>query len=232
MNRLVGHIKKASALIGVTTRLTKDLQAKRIMVQFTNKTGLLYFGEINTQDNDSRLVRGITLATGYRDTNYCFGAHDSYDIAVVQRLGQVEVPDRQSDSHRWLIMQFDLHTATSLPHILISRRSAAEAMYANFLDVNRDMLEHVFASPDDHHEQFTKQFVTFAPPAHAPTVEHIVSPEFTSAIVGHFKHLMIEIEGDSVYLFVDDPVITTPFLNKMLHYGLQFAKHIDERVGA
>jgi hypothetical protein len=232
MTNISRHVKKASEFIGSATALTKTRQEKRTIIQFAKKAGLVYFGSISVQSNDSRLVRGVTLSTSYNDSHYCFGAHDGYDIVCVQRLAQVRAPGQPSTKHRWFIMEFDLHTATALPHIVIGRRDQANLLYANMLSVQRDMQPHAFADPDGHHKDFARHFVTFAPPAHAPMVEFIVSPELTSAIVNHFKHLMIEVEGDSVYLLVDNPTITMGFLNKMMHYGIQFAKHIDERVGA
>ena len=226
------HVKKASQLLGSATAVTKARQEKRTITQFAKKAGLVYFGSISVQSNDSRLVRGVTLSTSYNDAHYCFGVHDGYDIVCVRRLSQVRTPGQPSAKHRWFIMEFDLHTATALPHILIGRREQANAMYANMLSVQRDMQPHAFADPEGHHKDFSRNFVTFAPPAHSSMVEFIVSPDLTSAITSHFKQLMIEVEGDSVYLLVDNPTLSVGFLNKMMHYGIQFAKHIDERVGA
>lgn len=232
MTKLSHHVRKATQIIGSATAITRARQDKRMITQFAKKAGLVYFGSISIQSNDSRLVRGVTLSTSYNDSHYCFGAHDGYDIVCVQRLAQVRTPGQASAKHRWFIMEFDLHTATALPHILIGRRDQANALYATMLSVQRDMQPHAFAAPDGHHKDFSRHFVTFAPPAHAPMVEFIVSPELTGAIVSHFKNLIIEVEGDSVYLLVDNPPLTVGYLNKMMHYGLQFAKHIDERVGA
>ncbi len=232
MTKLSHHVKKATQFIGSATAVTRARQEKRIITQFAKKSGLVYFGSISIQSNDSRLVRGVTLSTSYNDSHYCFGVHDGYDIVCVQRLAQVRTPGQPSVKHRWFIMEFDLHTATALPHILIGKRDQASAMYANMLSVQRDMQPHVFADPAGHHKDFERKFVTFAPPAHSAMVEFIVSPELTGAIASHFKQLMIEVEGDSVYLLVDSPALSIAFLNKMMHYGIQFARHIDERVGA
>lgn len=232
MSALKHHLKKASQLLGASTRLTRDSQAKHVMTQFARKAGLVYFGSITVETNDSRLVRGVTLAPGHRDAHYCFGAHDGYDIVCVQRQSESVFPGKKSTSHTWTIMEFDLHTPTALPHIVIGRKDQAQLIYDNLLATQRDMQPHVFNSPDSHKEAYSKHYITYAPPAHAPMVDFIVSPEFTSAIVGHFKHLMIEIEGDNVYLFVDQAKPNVAFLNKMMHYGLLVAKHIDERVGA
>lgn len=233
MSPLRHHLKKASDFISTSPLIaTKDRQTKHAITQFAKKAGLVYFGSITIETNDSRLVRGATLASGYKDAHYCFGVHDGYDIVCVQRQAQSKFPGKKSTLHSWMIMEFDLHSATPLPHILIGRKGQAELLYDNLLATQRDMQPHVFSAPETHNKEYSRQYVTYSPPVHAPMVDFILSPEFTSAIVGHFKHLMIEIEGDSLYLMVDQTKLSVPFLDKMMHYGLQVAKHIDERVGA
>lgn len=226
MKSITHHLRNAAL------SLTGSGQTKRVMMQFARKSGLIYFGAIDSAENGDHLIRGITLTMPGKDSHYSFGSHDSYDIACVQRVGVANFPDRKSTNHSWVVMQFDLHTASPLPHVLIGRRDQAQLLYASLLSIQREMSEHVFAEPDSHHKNFAKQFITLASPAHAGLVEHVVSPEFTSAIVGHFKNLMIEIEDDSLYLFIDDPRPTLQSLDKMLHYGLVCAKHVDERMGA
>lgn len=233
MTPLRHHLKRASEIIGASPLVaTKDRQTKHIITQFARRAGLVYFGTITVKENDSRLVRGVTLGSGHRDAHYCFGVHDSYDIVCVQRLSETTFPGKKSVSHEWYIMEFDLHAAVPLPHILVGRKDSNGSLYDNLLATHRDMQPHEFAEPNLHHKDYSKEYVTYAPPAHAPMVEFILSPEFTSAIVGHFKNLLIEIEDDSLYLLVDKPKLSEAFLNKMMHYGLQVAKHIDERVGA
>lgn len=226
MKRVVHHLRRTSSLlIGAPSRLSKDIRDKRTFMEFAKKRRLVYFANIDTSANDSQVVRGITLGLSSGDKQHVFGTHDSYDMAVVQRQGETE-------GRYWVVMQFDLHTAVSLPHMIIGKETEARPLFESLLGIHRDLQLHHFAEPGQHHSKFSNHFVTYAPPAHAPLVEYVVSPELTNALVDHIHHIVIEIEGDSVYLIVDNPSLSVQYLDKMMHYGIQFAKHIDEKMGA
>lgn len=233
MSPIRHHIKRAAEVLRASPLVaTRDHQTKHAVMQFAKKAGLVYFGSASLSAGDTRLVGGVTLASVHKDAHYCLGAHDGYDITCVQRLSDVSFPGKKSVQHAWVVMQFDLHSASPLPHVLIGRKDQAQLVYDNFLEIHRDMQPHVFSVPDEHKKEYVNQYVTYSPPAHAHTVDFLLSPEFTSAVVGHFKNMMIEVEGDSLYLFVDHARPSAAFLNKMMHYGLLVARHIDERMGA
>jgi hypothetical protein len=228
MNRIVHHVRRVSSLvIGTPAKIANHRRSKYIFSAFAKKYGLVYFANVDTSKNDSHMVRGITLGMSKQDIHHVFGSHDGYDVMCVQRLGEYD------SGHQWVVMQFDLHTAVSLPHILIGKTREIKPLFASVLGIHRDLQEHVFAQPDAHHPRFAKKFTTYAPPAHAPLVDHIVSPELTSAVMNHIHHIVIEIDGDSVYLCVEKPsTLSVSYLNKMMHYGVQFAKHIDKEMGS
>jgi len=193
---------------------------------FAKKRKLVYFAHVDTRENDSQVVRGITLGMSVRDSHHLFGSHDGYDIICVQRQGEA------GTNHLWTVMEFDLHTAVGLPHVMLGKKTEVQPLFESLLGIHRDLQIHEFDDTKNHHRKFTKHFVAYAPPAHAPLVEHIISPELTSSLVDHIHRIVIEIEGDSVYLSVDDPTLSVQYLDKMMHYGIQFAKHIDQRMGA
>lgn len=227
MKSLVHHVRRASTLLlGVPSRASNDRLAKRAFMAFAKKRGLVYFANVDTRQNDAQVVRGITLGMSEGDAHHIFGTHDSYDIVAVQRRGEL------GSNHVWTVMEFDLHTAVPLPHIILGKKNEAKPLFESLLGIHRDMQVHEFAEPASHHRKFIKHFIMYAPPAHAPLIEHIISPELTNALVDHIHRIVIEIEGDSVYLSVDNPSLSVHYLDKMMHYGILFAKHIDQKMGA
>lgn len=227
MKRVVHHLKRASTLIiGTPSRLSSDLRDKRVFTAFAKKRKLVYFDTIDTRENNAQVIRGITLGLSTGDKQHMFGSHDGYDMGVVQRRSEVGT-DRW-----WIVMQFDLHTAVALPHMIIGKEHEARPLFESLLGIHRDLQMHHFSEPNKHHGKFHKHFVIYSPPAHAPLVEHVISPELTNALVDHIHRIVIEVEGDSIYLSVDKPSLSVEYLDKMMHYGVQFAKHIDEKMGA
>lgn len=227
MGQMAEHLKRASSrLLGVPARATSDRHGKRAFMAFAKKRHLVYFSSIDTTQNDVQVVRGVTLGISSGDKHHVFGGHDGYDMAVVLRHGE------PGTDHEWIVMQFDLHTAVNLPHMIIGKKAEAKILFESLLGIHRDLQMHEFAEPKSHHSKFIKHFVLYAPPAHAPTVEYVISPELTNALVDHVHRIVIEIEEDSVYLTVDRPSLSVQYIDKMMHYGIQFAKHIDEKMGA
>jgi hypothetical protein len=227
MAKLTDHLQRASTLLlGTPSKLASDRHAKHVFTTFAKKRKLVYFSEVNTKKDDTHIVRGVTLGISGGDLRHLFGSHDGYDVMCVQRQGEA------GTSHLWTVMEFDLHTAVSLPHVILGKKSEVEPLFHSLLGIHRDLQEHLFIEPKEHHRKFIKHFVTYAPPAHAPLVEHIISPELTNSLVDHIQRIVIEIEGDSIYLSVDNPVLSVGFLDKMMHYGILFAKHIDKKMGA
>lgn len=227
MNHIVHHVRRVSSLIiGTPTRLANDKHAKYVFSTFAKKHRMVYFASVDKSQNDSDVVRGITLGLSKQDAHHVIGSHDGYDIACVLRVGEAK------SGHQWVVMEFDLHTAVNLPHVLIGKTSEVKPLFESLGGIHRELQEHIFAQPDNHHPKFAKKFITYAPPAHAPLVEHIISPDLTSAVMNHIHKIVIEIDGDSVLLCVDRPTLSVQYLNKMMHYGVQFAKHIDEKMGS
>ena len=227
MKHVIHRVRRASSrLLGIPAKLTSHRHSKQVFTDFAKKRGLLYFDDFNANQDDSHVVRGITLGISSGDAHHVFGSHDGYDIVCVQRQGERDI------NHEWIVMAFDLHTAVNLPHILIGKKSEAQPLFESLLGIHRDLQIHEFTQPEVHSKKFIKHFISYTPPAHAQLVEHIISPELTNAVVDHIHNIVIEIEGEVVYLTVDKPSLSVEYLDKMMHYGILFAKHIDEKMGA
>lgn len=221
------HVRKASALIvGAPSRAAAEHQARKAFTGFAKRHKFVYFSKLNAHRDDTHVIRGITLGISAGDSNHIVGTHSGYDIVGVLRQNAV------ISNRSWVVMQFDLHTAVSLPHIIIGHQSEAKPLLDSLHGIHRDLREHLPSEVATHHAKFAKHYIVYAPPAHAPLVDHIVSTELTAAVVDRLGKIVIEIEGDSVYLCADNPTVNIHYLDKMMHYGIEFAKHIDTRMGA
>src|ERR1044072_5775592 len=93
----------------VPAKVLQSRLHKRVFMQFAEKIGLVYFGYVNQRSDEHRLVRGLTVSAGHRDSNYCVGSFQGYDIALVERIDTIRFPGKSSKTHNWIIMTFDLH---------------------------------------------------------------------------------------------------------------------------
>lgn len=227
MKKIMHRVRRAKTrLITKPARIANERIARRVFKNFAKKHKLLYFAEVDNLHKESRIVRGLTLGLSKKDTHHAIGSHNSYDIACVYRYGKPET------GYLWTVMEADLHTAVNLPHIIIGKKTEVKQLIGDLMGIHRHLSEHNFAQPDDHHTRFKRSFIAYASPAHASLVEHIISPELTNSLVDHLDKIVIEIEGDSIYLAVNNPRLSVAYLDKLMHYTLEFARHTDERMGA
>lgn len=206
--------------------ISKPQGDKHGFMEFAKKRRFIYFdAAVDSSKRDLRAVKGFTLGLSSHDANYMVGSHDDYDIMCVQR---------QSNSgakHVWTVMAFELHTAVYLPHILLGKKSQVEPLYNSLPGMKEGLEVHEFTK-SEHRGAFSVHFIAYAPPAYNSTIEHVISPELTNAVVDHIQHVVIEVIEDTVYLATDHLAVSAVYLDKIMHYGIQFARHIDEKMGA
>lgn len=218
--RLKRAIRHMSPRHIIKSRLTKG-----VVQRFADKAGLVYFGHVDQRDDDHRLVRGHTVSASHVDTNYCVGSLRGYDVTLVSRNDVVLGKNLKTEQRcHWLIMTADLKTSKDVPHFYIghvSRRAAYASSYEQLVPL---LLRTALSYP----KQFLDTYAVYGRPTHALEIERLIPPEIASVIVSHFKDTSIEIEDNSVYLYIESQHPTTAQLEKIVANGLWLAKSIDE----
>lgn len=204
----------------VRTRLTR-----RVVEQFAEKAGLVYFGYVDQRD-DHRLVRGHTVSATHIDSHYCIGTVRGYDVVLLQRNDVLVTKGQKEQRCHWLILTFDLHSPVDVPHLYVAHKGRAgilETIPMRLQTLNIGVLS---AYP----AQFTGNYTVYGQPAHAVEIEQVLSPEIASVIATHFHGASIEIEDNTVYLYIESPHPREALLEKMLSNGLWLAEQIDTRL--
>lgn len=195
----------------------------RILRNYADKVGLVYFGSVNQTDDEHRLVRGHTVSATHLDDHYSVGTIHGYDVAVVLRNDVVQLSKGGEQRCHWLIVTFDLHTKYDLPHIYIGHRSKQavyQASCSRLMPLSVGTLVHYPAN-------FTANYSVYGVPAHATTIERLITPQIATIIMSHFADASIEIEDNTVYLYVESRYPNETILEKMVSNGLWLANNID-----
>lgn len=210
---------------------SKVIQARlqrHAIMQFAEKIGLVYFGHVDQHGDDHRLVRGLTVSAKHKDTNYCIGSYDGYDITLVKRTDTIEFPGKPSKKHEWVIMTFDLHARVDLPHVFMGLHTHGETFYAQLFTKFATLSKVPLGTLGVYEGTFTQRYSLFASPAQALSAERLFSPEIAQKIVNEFGSLTLEISDGVLYIYAEHQRLTTALLEKMLKNGLWFAKALDE----
>ncbi len=228
---MVHRAKKAiSATSRVLTRLTPTrmagMKAKRKLIEnFADRVGMVYFGSVSQQSDEHHIVRGLTVSNKHHDAHYCIGTHHHYDAVFVERTDTILT----NHTHTWHIMEIDLKTTRDIPHIFISSpthglgfHSLLSAKYPQLLPANLGALGSYPAS-------FSKHFNIYVTPAHAVQAEQLISPKEAELIGSHCKGLVFEITPDAVYVYSEKASLSQPLLDTMLANGVWLAHTIDQK---
>jgi hypothetical protein len=209
------------------TRLVARRRDKSVIADFAEKYGLVYFGRV-AQDDEHRIVRGMTVSVNHYDLHYCVGTYEGYDVAFVERSDTIESKNEKR-SHRWHIIEFDLLAAKNLPHIFVGMHSHSESFYMQLFTKYPQLRSLVLGALGAHKGDFLHKYRVYASPSEAIQVEEILTPLVTEMVDKHFGSLAVEIFDSSLFVYAEDHTLTLQLLEAMLKNGRWLADHIDRQ---
>lgn len=214
LKRAMRHMRPSHV---VKMRLTHHTIAS-----FAEKVGLVYFGYVDQRDDEHRLIRGHTVSSTHQDNHYCIGAVRTYDVMLALRNDVVRAGASEQRCH-WLIYAIDLHTKVDVPHFYIGHRSRDALFAASYSQLRPIAL----TGRNIYSHRFTSEYTIYGTATHALTIEQIIQPQIAEVIAEHFQAVSIEIEDNTVYLYVESERPKEAQLEKMLSNGLWLAEAID-----
>ena len=225
-------IKKSKHMIKALAP-AKMIQArlhKRVMMDFADRIGLVYFGYVDQRNDEHRLVRGLTMSTRHHDNHYCIGTFQGYDMTLVERSDTILFPGKPSQTHDWIIMEFDLHANVDLPHIFVGLRSHNDTFYAHLFTKFPALTKAPLGTFSGYLPSFTNRYTVYTAPVYIEVAQRLIDPSVAQVMGDHFGNLMVEISEGSVYVYAEDQRPSQALLDKMLKFGVWLASSIDARV--
>lgn len=201
---------------------------RRIFMNFAEKTGLVYFGYVDQRDDEHRLVRGLTVSSSHRDNHYCIGSFNGYDLTLVERRDTIRFPGKPARNHTWIIMAFDLHTVSDLPHIFIGLHTHSPTFYAHLFTKFAHLNKLPYGVFGANTPEFMERYAVYTEAAKFIATEQLLRPDVTKAIAESFGSMTIEIADGCLYVYAEHQRPSQALLDKMLKNGLWLARRIDE----
>jgi hypothetical protein len=225
-------IKDKSKQVALSFAPAKVLQSrlhKRVMMEFAEKVGLVYFGYVDQHGDEHRLVRGLTVSSTHNDNHYCIGTFQGYDITLVERTDKIVFPGKATKPHDWIIMEFDLHTKVDLPHVFIGLHAHSDTFYAHLFTKFATLTKIPLGTFGPYDPAFTHRYAIYTEPAQAVAVEQLFDRSITKTIGEQFGSLTVEITDNNLYVYAEHQRPTQALLEKMLKYGVWLAESLDQR---
>lgn len=214
----------------VPSSVLQSRMHKRVFMQFAEKIGFVYFGYVDQRSDEHRLMRGLTVSAKHKDNNYCVGSFEGYDVALVERHDTIHHPGKPSRDHTWIIMTFDLHSSTDVPHIFLGLHTHSDTFYAHMFTKFSQLSKVFLGTTGMYDHAFSSRYSLYTSPDKSIVAEQLIDPGTARTIGEHFGGMTVEINEGTVYLYAEHQRPTVALLEKMLKYGLWLARTLDYKL--
>jgi hypothetical protein len=204
------------------------VKRREIATSFAKRHNLVYFHTVGSEDEATPIIRGVTAGPRQTDSNFCIGTHAGYDMALIERAADIEFIGFQSTSHTWYVLEIDLKNAHRIPFVFVGTKQLPKAFYAKVLISRRDIRYLQLDTVNSHAASFHGTYALISSPNNLTLLHEVFDDETINMMAAHKYPFSIEIEGDSLILFTEAIKPNEQLIDKLLHYGLWFAKKLDE----
>lgn len=196
--------------------------------QFAEHYDLVYFGRLHQEDDDQRIVRGVTVSTQHVDEHYCVGTVHGYDIVLLLRTDKITQPNTtRTEKYSWVIMQFDLHSQYDHPHVFIDGGHHNELFYQTLFVKFARLMKMDKALFGEANHDFTERFTAYTPPDALDELPLILEGDVGPTMATHFAHLDFEWFQDRLIVYSTGRMPTKHLLEHMLRAGLWLSGVLD-----
>lgn len=218
--------QRIKTVLGKTTpaHMMRAQRTKHIMRKFADEIGMVYFGYVNPRLDEYKLVRGLTVSRSHDDHHYTVGSYKGYDISIVIRRDSLRYPDARITDHFWTIMTFDLHTRHELPHAYIAHKTRRDVLAAKYTDLTEQPAD-LYAN---HTPLARSEYTIFGTNSKAIEVAALVQPAMLDYMAKQFRGMSVEIEDNTVYLYLSNKHPSRQHLEFMVRNGIWLAQSLDQ----
>lgn len=200
-----------------------------VFKSFANHYDLVYFGKLHQEDDDQRIVRGVTVSTQHQDEHYCVGTIHGYDVVLLHRTDRIAShTGTRYEKYSWVLMQFDLHSKHDHPHVFIDGGHHNELFYQSLFVKFARLMKVDKAQFGKENSSFSSRFTAYTPPDALDDLPLVISPDVGNTMAHHFGHLDFEWFQDRLIVYSTGRMPTKHLLEHMLRAGLWMADVLDK----
>lgn len=205
--------------------IIKMRRAGSVIQNFAEKAGMVYFGFVDQRSDEYRMIRGHTVSETHQDHHYSVGTVRGYDTMLTLRNDVVRMIDGSDKRCRWLVVAVELHTKTDVPNCYIGHASREPAYAAAHRRLHAIALHNAQSYP----ENFTREYTVHGTASNALPIQEILSPQVAAIVMTHFDGASVELEDNSVIVYVTTERPNEKMIETALSNALWLAELIDTK---
>lgn len=210
-------------------RVLGQITSRKVFHAFAESYDLVYFGHVSAQDDEHRLVRGVTTSAKHRDSHYCVGTIHGHDIIVLEREDELKLAtDTRPHKYRWIIMQIDLHGHHELSHVFIDGKHHNDTFYRTLFAKFARLLKVDHGLLSQYDPLFPERFTVYTPPDNTDRFPELLSAEAAATLAHHFGHFDFEWYQDQVIIYSTGRPASKHLLEHMLKAGVYLARELEK----
>lgn len=222
------HIKKRVTRAYHRVGGSDVVKRREAATSFASKHGLVYFHTVKSGNETVPVIRGSTVSPDQVDSNFSIGTHAGYDMVMIERTSDMVFGNFEHSHHRWYVLEIDLKKARNAPYIFVGTKQQSKAYFAKVLTSHRGVAHLQLHGTEQ--PRFHSNYVIIGAPSDLPKLYELFDQEVITKMAAHAWPFAIEVEDDTLILstLADKP--SEQLMNKLLHYGLWFARQIDSKL--
>ncbi len=196
--------------------------------RFAEKHELVYFGSVG-QDDESRLVKGITVSNTRHDSHYLVGTAYGRDLIFLQRTDSIRSSNqKKQESYTWNILVLDLAPSLRLPHTYVEGRTRhGRGFYEALAMKKREFNELPLHFLSHYDPLFSDRYIVRLSAAASVEFPTLLTPERAAVMAHHFSSFDFEWHDDILYVYFLSSRPSLSQLEYMLKAGVWLAGELE-----
>ena len=219
--------KRRSAIKTALRHFRPTIRQRGQMLRiFSDMVGLVYFGSVHQHDDDHDAVRGFTASLTHRDSHYCVGTYNGFDIRIVDRYDIIKGdPGKPPKEQFWTIIEITLD-AKDIPHMFFVPTGQFGGEYSRLFATQQHM-QPINSLMSNHSPEFHGRYQILSRITNSHKVENLFSSPIIVGISTRFWPRGIEIEKGKLLIYIQERRLDKTALELTLSSALWLAEMIN-----
>ena len=221
-SKISRRLKLASRKISLK-HISKQLHTARVVRNFAEGLGLIYFGTVSRDRSGQAAIKGITASNTYFDRHFSTGSFKGYDITMLVRRDTIAVTNHNDISFAWTVLKLNLDNRNDLAPLAIIDNDMIEVYSSKFSNLQRLLP----LRNSSHAQQFIERFSVLGRAANRLDVYKLLNDNMLQNLTFQTQKYSIELVDNELYIYIPAKYPTKNELTWQMNFGIWLAQNID-----